>query len=67
MVFYFNNYQVGLNRSENDGKYTITITKITGPASFDRQTIMKTEINSIESLNSCLSKYIPENQLSVTG
>jgi hypothetical protein len=58
MVFSFNNYFVKLDK-DPAGKYNLVIVKITGPAQFDRELIVKTKINSIDSLNEYIGKYIP--------
>ena len=62
MIFRFNNYFVELLK-DPIGQYNIKIIKITGPARFDRELIVKSKVASIESLNEYISRYVPQSNM----
>ena len=62
MVFRFNNYYVELDK-DPVGLYNMKIIKITGPAKFDRELIVKSKVTSIDSLNDYIIRYVPGSQL----
>lgn len=65
MVFRFNNYFVELDK-DPVGKYNMRIIKVTGPARFDRELIVKSKVSSIDSMNELISRYIPGTHIPPT-
>jgi len=66
MWFSFNNYFIELKKIENSGQYDLRIIKVTGPAIFDRKTILETTIHSIDNLTEVISTHVPNsNRISI--